>query len=66
MGGDQATYAILDLTDKEKGFGQLLKFEGQISGTLKQPPLVFGDRAGRMESLLWMGLLPSAGASVGN
>jgi double zinc ribbon protein len=31
---------------------------------LRLLPFVFGGRAGRMESSLWMGLLPSAGASV--
>jgi len=31
---------------------------------LRLLPFVFGDRAGRMESSLWMGLLPAAGASV--
>jgi hypothetical protein len=31
---------------------------------LRLLPFVLGGRAGRMESSLWMGLLPSAGASV--
>jgi len=34
------------------------------SSLLRLLPFVFDSRAGRMESSWWMGLLPSAGASV--